>query len=151
MIFSSSGSRTWGTHSFRTAAHRLPGSLDWYLHELWGLSEVTTNWTNLWYFGADWHLCSKPRSPSVSGHLPPEQPCLQRVRKDFKMANTAVSYQHSGNCVRVLFSDNRASSCRILINVSQVLQREDLSVCEMRGFRGFRCRLLISQMIELLH
>lgn len=34
MIFSSSGSRTWGTHSFRTAAHRLTGSLDLSLHQL---------------------------------------------------------------------------------------------------------------------
>lgn len=87
MIFSSSGSRTWGTHSFRTAVHRWPGSFDLYLHELWGLSEVTTNQTNPRCFGADWHLCSKPRSPSVSGHLPPEQPCLHRVMNDFKMAN----------------------------------------------------------------
>lgn len=105
MIFSSSGSRTWGTHSFRTAAHRLPGSLDLCLRELGGLSDETPNQTNLWCFGADWHLCSKPRSPSVSGHLPPEQLCLQRVANYLKMAR----YQYARNCMKTLFWDDRKS------------------------------------------
>lgn len=114
-----------------THMHKWMGRLDSWLHQLFKMVRLiryirnrssSHTHTYLWCSGAGWPLCSKPRSPSVSGRLPLERPCLSGTaivniinthsRFHFSRCHavphiTAATRNHH---VHVTYSDNTSST-----------------------------------------